>query len=300
MIAHSWSARPAMLIALTSALSLVLTAASQDTSSHATSNTASPSEVTAGAQSPTKDGGTPAAGLAKAFAAQGIHLDLEHGLCAIRASVDIREDLLEYLIVNPRGAAHESTFVTGVLPSQLNVALLALGVKPGRNASWSLRDPAPTPEEMHAGTSAYVVKPPEGDGFYVYAAWKSGAETFLYRVEDLLLDRATGQTMRRHKWVYLGSRLVRARESDAQEAFAADLEGNLINIAFFEQGNTLLTAALPECLTQTIWMTNFWIVPPRESEVEIVFSKERLATLPADLEQSLPVLAPEPPPGNGR
>src|SRR5690242_4312160 len=64
----------------------------------------------------------PTADLAKAFAAQGIHLDVEHGLCAIRATVDIREDLLEYLLVNPRGAAHESTFVTGVLPSQLNVA----------------------------------------------------------------------------------------------------------------------------------------------------------------------------------
>src|SRR4051812_27810 len=178
--------------------------------------------VAAGAQA--SNAQTPTADLAKAFAAQGIHLDVEHGLCAIRATVDIREDLLEYLLVNPRGAAHESSFVTGVLPSQLNVALLALGVKPGRNASWSLRDPPPTPEEMHAGTSAYVVKPPEGDGFYLYAAWNSGGESYLYRVEDLLLDRATGQTMRRHKWVYLGSRLVRSRDNDAQESFAADLE----------------------------------------------------------------------------
>lgn len=232
----------------------------------------------------------PAADLAKAFATQGIHLDVQHGLCAIRATVDIREDLLEYLLVNPRGAAHESTFVTGVMPSQLNVALLALGVKPGANASWSLRDPPPTPDEMHAGTSAYVVKPPAGDGFYIYAAWKEDGEAYLYRVEDLLLDRATGQTMRRHKWVYLGSRLVRPRQNAAQEEFAADLEGNLVNIAFFEQGNTLMTAALPECLTQTIWMTNYWIVPPRESEVEIVFSRERLAALPPDLEQSLPVV----------
>jgi hypothetical protein len=233
-----------------------------------------------------------AADLAKAFAAQGIHLDVDHGVCAIRATVDIREDLLEYLLVNPRGAAHESAFVTDVVPSQLNVALLALGLKPGRNATWELRDPAPTPEEMRAGQSAYAVKPPQGDGLYLYAAWKSGGETYLYRVEDLLLDRATGQTMRRHAWVYLGSRLVHPREGDAKEAFAADLEGNLVNIALFEQGNTLLTAGLAECLQQTIWMTNFWLVPPRESQVEIVFSRERLARLPSDLEQALPVVAP--------
>jgi len=118
----------------------------------------------------------------------------------------------------------------------------------------------------------------------------------------LLLDRATGQTMRRHKWVYLGSRLVHPRENEAQEAFAADLEGNLVNIAFFEQGNTLLTSALPECLTQTIWMTNFWLVPPRESQVQIVFARERLAALPPDLEKDLPVVAAEPaaPAGSGR
>jgi hypothetical protein len=99
--------------------------------------------------------------------------------------------------------------------------------------------------------------------------------------------------MRRHKWVFLGSRLVKPREGDAQEAFAADLEGNLINVALFEQGNTLLTAALPECLEQTIWMTNFWLVPPRDAHVELVFSKERLVTLPKDLEKDLPVVPVE-------
>ncbi len=299
-------ARPAAVSVLATALWLVLATPPQDAgatpSSSASSVNTAHSEATTSqsstAQAPTSQ--APTANLAKAFAAQGIHLDVEHGLCAIHATVDIREDLLEYLVVNPRGAAHESTFVTGVVPSQLNVALLALGVKPGHNASWSLRDPAPTPEEMHAGTSAYVVKPPEGDGFYIYAAWKSGGESFLYRVEDLLLDRATGQTMRRHKWVYLGSRLVHPRDTDAQEAFAADLEGNIVNIALFEQGNTLVTAALQECLTQTIWMTNFWLVPPRDSDVEIIFSRERLASLPADLELGLPVVAAQPPAGTGR
>lgn len=228
--------------------------------------------------------------LGKAFAAQGIHLDVEHGVCAIPVSVQIREDLLEYLLVNPRGAQHESTFVTDIVPSQLNVALLALGVKPGRNATWVPRDPPPTREQLKNGERAYQVKAPEGDGFYLYAAWKSGAETYFYRVEDLLLDRATGQSMRRHKWVYLGSRMVKSREGDAQEAFAADLEGNLINVALFEQGNTLLTAALPECLEQTIWMTNYWLVPQQGAHVELVFSRQMLSVLPADLEQLLPVV----------
>lgn len=237
----------------------------------------------------------PSAELARVFAAQGIHVDLERGLCTIPASVLVREDLLEYALVNPHGQAHESMFVTQVVPSSLNVALLALGVKPGRNVTWARRDPAPTPEQLKNGESAYAAQAPAGDGFYFYAAWKSADETYLYRVEDLLLDRSTGRTMRRHKWVYLGSRLIKTREDKQGESFAADLEGNLVNVALFEQGNTLLTASLPECVNQTIWMANYWITPPREAQVELIFSRERLTSLPPDVEARLPAVQTEAP-----
>ncbi len=232
--------------------------------------------------------------LTRAFAAQGIHLDVEKGLITIPATVLVREDLLEYVLVNPTGQAHESMFATDVVPSVLNVALLALGVKPGKNAAWVLRDPKPSEAEVRDGVSAYVVVPPTGDGFFFYAAWKTGDETYFYRVEDLLLDRSTGQTMRRHKWVYLGSRMVKPRSDKSDEAFAADLEGNLINVALFEQGNTIFTAALLECLKQTIWMTNFWLVPPRDSRVELIFSREKLVTLPPEIEARLPTVVTEP------
>ncbi|MBL8859655.1 MAG: hypothetical protein JNL28_14200 [Planctomycetes bacterium] len=234
------------------------------------------------------------------FAAQGIHIDVEKGLCTIPARVLVRDDLLEYLLVNPHGQTHESMFVTEVVPSVLNVALLALGVKPGRNTSWVAREPAPSPEEIKDGVSPYTVVPPQGDAFYFYAAWRAGDETYFYRVEDLVLDRSTGQTMRRHKWVYLGSRLVKPRADKQEEAFAADLEGNLVNVALFDQGNTLVTAALEECTKQTIWMTNFWLVPPRDAQVELIFSREKLAVLPSAVEARLPVVSVEAPPQDER
>lgn len=242
--------------------------------------------------------------LVEAFAKQGIRLDLEHRLVSITAAVDIRGDLLEYLLVNPRGAAHESTFVTTVVPSQLNTALLALGVQPGKNASWVPRVPPPTLDEVKNGVPAYEVKPPEGDGFFLYVAWKSDGETYFFRVEDLLLDLSTGASMRRHRWVYLGSRLVRPREEAGQKAspevFAADIEGNLVNIALFEQGNTLFTGALPQCVNQTIWQTNSWLVPPQGAQVEFIFARDRLTTLPGALEARLPTTTAESPSPDGR
>jgi hypothetical protein len=225
--------------------------------------------------------------LVQAFAKQSIHLDLVSGACAIPASVLVRDDLLEYLLVGPRGAVHESAFFTNVVPSHLNAALLSLGVVPGQNAAWVRRDPPPSSDELAQGAPAYDIRVPSGDGFFLYAAWKQAGESFWYRVEDLVLDRSTGAGMRRHKWVYLGSRMVRARP-DQDEVFAADLEGNLINIAFFEAGNTLITGALEECVQQTIWAPNSWLLPPRDSAVLLVFSKERLSSLPASLAAAVP------------
>ena len=231
----------------------------------------------------------------RAFVEHGIRLDLARGLCAIPVTVDVREDLLEYLLVNPRGAAHESLFVTEVVPSRLNAALLAMGAVPGTNAVWRPVEPPPTPEEIADGKRPYTVEIPTGQGLYLYAAWRESAETYFLRVEDLVRNLESGRSMRRHAWIFLGSRMVRlrgAREEDQKEkeVFAADFEGNLVNIAFFEQGNTLLTAALVECVQQTIWLANGWLLPARGSSVELIFSRQPLAVLPEGFEQHLPVV----------
>jgi hypothetical protein len=228
--------------------------------------------------------------LQQALLEHQIHLDLAHGLCWIPVAIDVRVDLLEYLLVNPQGAAHESLFTTDVVPSHLNTALLALGVTPGKNAKWKPRDPPPTAAETKDGVAPYVVEPPSGDGFCLYAAWREGTEVHFHRVDDLLRNLETGRSMRRHSWVFLGSRMVRLRGSEAKELFAADVEGNLVNVALFEEGNTLVTAALPECLRQTIWLANGWLLPERGSPVSLIFSREPLAALPPGMDSLLPVV----------
>jgi hypothetical protein len=231
-----------------------------------------------------------AADLEKAFLEHGIHLDVERGLCSIPVTVDVRDDLLEYLLVNPQGAQHESLFLTEVVPSRLNAALLALGVAEGKNAQWKRKEPPPTPEELRNGVLPYTVESPSGDGFLLYVAWREGGETFFFRVDDLLRNLETGRSLVRHKWVFLGSRMVRFRGGEEKEVFAADVEGNLVNITFFEQGNTLLTGARPECLKQTIWLANGWLLPSRGSPVELFFSREPLPALPAEIESRLPIV----------
>lgn len=214
------------------------------------------------------------------FAENGIQLDLDRGYCSVGATIAVRDELLEYLLVAGHGAAHESMFMTDSNPSVINTALLALGVEPGNNAIWGPKSPPPTEAEMRDGVSPYEVNPPTGDGFYLYATWQEGDETYFYRIEDLIRNLTTGRSMARHRWVYLGSRMIEW-EKPGEEVFAAEVLGNLINIAYFEQGDTMITGALPECVEQAIWMSNAWLLPERGHELELIFSLERLDAVPS-------------------
>lgn len=226
--------------------------------------------------------------LVSSLAKLGIRLEPELGACALRVRVGIRDDLLEYVLVQPRGQSHESLFVSDVSPRALNAALLALGAVPGENLRTIAKDPPPTAEELRDGVPPYTVEVPHGDGFYLYAAWRAGDETYFHRVEDLVRNLATGAAMTRHRWVYLGSKTAPDKKNPGQELFAAEIEGNLINLAFFSEGFTLITAALPECIQQTIWLPNAWLVPERGTEVDLIFSRERLPQLPQKFAEVLP------------
>ncbi|MGK0220655.1 MAG: hypothetical protein ACI9HE_004167 [Planctomycetota bacterium] len=218
----------------------------------------------------------------------GVHLDPAAGLVSFPVVVEVRDDLLEYLVVAPHGAVHESMFVAGVDAEVLNASILALGLEPGKNAKWVARDPAPTREELRAGASAYDVQTPTGDSLFLYLGWREGDEVYWYRVEDMLRDLDRLRTMRRHRWVFLGSRMIKRPSAPDREVFAASVEGNLINMPFFASGTTLLTSAIPEAEKQNIWLPNAWLLPPRGSQLLMVACKDRQATPPTSVLAKLP------------
>jgi hypothetical protein len=240
-----------------------------------------------------------AAEVEREFAKAGIRVDRAAGALSFAASIQVRDDLLEYLLVNPHGAVHEALFVTNVPADWLNVAFLALGLQRGQNVEYVQKDPQPSPEELRAGTRAFDIVPPRGDGVHLYATWREGDEVFFYRIEDLVRDLDRGRTMRRHTWVYLGSRFIESRRSGGEQLFAAKAEGNLACISFFSPGNTLLTAALPECVAQSSWLPNSWLLPPVGSEVLLIASRVALLTPPQTMESAVPLVDPEQKPSGG-
>ena len=240
--------------------------------------------------------------LVATLAAAGVDLDFERRCLSIDVRVLVKHDLLEYLLVGPGGASHESLLSTEVQGSVIHTALLALGLEPGKNAEWVPRDPPPTDEERRQGASPYDVRPPEGDGVLPYLAWREGGDTYFYRVEDLVANLQTNRAMRRHRWVFLGSRFIEVREGEP-EVFAADFLQNLMSVSYFPEGNALFTAALEECADQTIWLANAWLVPPSGSELRLVLALDPLTgptALGEDFVDSLPVVVAPPADPGGR
>lgn len=235
--------------------------------------------------------------LREALAPSGLLIDFERGVVSLPARVMVRDDFLEYLLVTPNGAAHESLFVTEVQPSLLNAALLALGVEPGKNATWITESEGADPDRTE-GRVITDVTPPQGGGFFLYAGWREGDEEYFFRVDDLVSNLETRRSMRRHRWVFLGSRFAQVAPGEP-ERFVADALGNLVNLSFFFQPNTLVTGSLPECVRQTIWVANAWILPPRGSEVRFLFARERLETMPQAWRADLPVVGAEADSPNG-
>ena len=224
------------------------------------------------------------ADLEAAFGEQGLTLDLDAGWCSIPARVCMRDDLLEYLLVADYGASHESLFSTKVTPSVWNTALVALGAEPARGARFTEKHPAPTDEELAAGASPYDVELPDGTPFYAYALWTEDGEARLHRVEDLVGNLRTGRAMRRHALRYVGSRMVKPEPDAQQEVFLADLEGNLLNVHFFQSDKAILSTATEDGVYDTIWIANAWLVPERDVPVQLIVSRAPLSGVPPELE----------------
>lgn len=230
-----------------------------------------------------------AGAVARELAAQGVRYDAARGLVELDGRIAQLYEPLEWLLVaKPHGKDYEALLeVSGVSAQALNTALLLAGMEPGRNAQVHAVEPAPTPEEMAAGALPYTVTPPQGTGMYLYVSWEvereapagPESERYFYRAEDLIINARGERTYRRGPWVYLGSRFIKPHK-DAKELFAAEAEGNLISVVYFEPANHLMTGADPEADNQYVWYPNFYLLPEIGHPVRILFSRDPLETPP--------------------
>ncbi len=215
--------------------------------------------------------------LLKELASKGVHLDLKKRLVWVPGVTWIHNANLEYIATGKRGSTHETLLVLDCKASALNAALLALGLKPGKNYSLKEKVPPPPKELVMAGKAKpYVLVHPTGPGVFLTVEWKGkGGEPIRYRAEDLVLDLSTKKPLPRRKWIYFGGRWAPLYKGEPP-VYVADYEENLISVCYMDPGNHLITIRHEHGLDDTRWWPNFYLLPPKGTPVRLYISLEPL------------------------
>jgi hypothetical protein len=167
---------------------------------------------------------------------------------------------IELLACTPTGKTHETVFTLPVEPTDLQVALLLLGLVEGRNPAVEPPEGAPEPDGPPGGAVSIFVewRPPDSGGTEdeeeEEPPRRERAERFLYRVDE---ERAETDV----RWVFLGSRMVRGR-------FGADIDGSLITT--FHDPLAILEIQKDTVNDDIYYSVNEDLCPPVDTPVTLI------------------------------
>ncbi|MCC6442978.1 MAG: hypothetical protein IT210_05905 [Armatimonadetes bacterium] len=135
-----------------------------------------------------------------------VRVDQNKGHLWIPAKAHMDSGLVEYLACGPEGKLHESVLKVEARPIHLQVGLLLLNLKPGRNLSFQGDPTIPT-----------------GSPVEIWAEWKTPSGKKRIRAEEWLRNRVTRRAVPAVRWVFTGSRFI-------DNKFAAEGEQSLISV----------------------------------------------------------------------
>lgn len=136
-----------------------------------------------------------------------VTLDKSARRISFPATVNLREETVEYVVVHKTGKAHESIFRTDARPQDIHLAMLLLDVQPVMT-NWF-------------GTDGKA--PPRGDKVRIEVTWADLYSRHQMPVEDLVLNTETSQTLARGEWIYNGSNF-------SEGAFTAQRDGSIVSV----------------------------------------------------------------------
>ncbi|GEM_PF-2373648 len=213
------------------------------------------------------------AALRKLLVRDRVDLELEKGRVLASGKVTITDDLIEYVAVGPRGKKHETLVTLFCKGSTLNAALLALGLKKGKNARLTPIEPPPTREEVEKGAPTAKLTPPSGQKVYLALRWSDEEEKeHTVAIEDLILDIQTGKPLQGADWIYFGGRM-KAIYRGEPPVFVADYEQNYISNYYVYGDNHLITIRHPRARNDQNWFPNDKLLPPRGTDCKLIISK---------------------------
>lgn len=163
------------------------------------------------------------------------------------ASVNMKEGLLEYLLVGSTGKLHESLLRTDVEPYALQVALLLSGLEGSLNPLSSQGDN----------------RLPEGDPVDIRVSWNEDGKEKKARIEEMvLLGKNKVDLM---PWVFTGSVINNG-------TFSAQAEKSII--AVFHDPVAMIDHRLESGANDEAWFVNSAKTPPVGTPITVSISKK--------------------------
>jgi len=175
-----------------------------------------------------------------------IMVNKKEGSVLVMGQVNMQEGLVEYLACGVSGKLHESVLKLYSEPFHIQLALLLLGLEPGKN------------HLKRQGDHGI----PQGDPIEIWVTWFSyDKKTITHRAEDLLFNKKTGLTMEKTPWIFTGSQIVKGR-------FMAQVEHSIA--ATYHDPYAIIDHPLKNGSDDTIYYANKEILPPKGTTIKFL------------------------------
>jgi hypothetical protein len=143
-----------------------------------------------------------------------IRLDKRQRTATFPAVVNMTNGPLEYLLVTSYGKKHESLLRTEVLPYNLHLAMLLLGVGSRTNTVST-----PPPAQIKNPSAEAI----PGSKIAIEVSWEAEGRTVRRSAEDLLYNQQAKATLSQGAWVYNGSEIW-------DGSFLAERDGSIVSL----------------------------------------------------------------------
>ena len=160
------------------------------------------------------------------------------------ATVNLREETVEYVVVHKTGKAHESIFRTDARPQDIHLALLLLDARPVMTNRFGADGRAR----------------PEGSRIEIEVAWRDLFSEQQWRAEDLVLNKETGEALARGVWIYNGSNF-------SEDVFTAQRDGSIVSIHI--DPDALSNNPQPGWENDDLYRPHAERLPPTGTQVEV-------------------------------
>jgi len=178
--------------------------------------------------------------------------------------VNLDDELLEYAIVNEKGAIHEALIRTTARPFDLQIVLLLLRYQPFKGGLFEGfdRDAENAPVQSEGGSGEVEV--PVSARLEIVLRWQEDGEEREATLTSWIMDKVSGKVPEHGSWQFNG---FPAPES--VKYWKAEHESNMLGIYLNPYSPINWNHARNR--SDDVWVPNREVMPPVETPVQIIF-----------------------------